>query len=87
LIPNEIIRKAVKRSGISTAEIAWRLGWVEPARRGCAYIRADGNRVKRRLGMNPYIDRHGSRYSAMMQERTALKILEAIGIDPVDIDL
>ena len=78
-VPNESIREAVIRSGVSCYEIAAFIGWSR--KNGVPDI----TRVERYLGMKPWKNRKGEQqYSRSMAEKNALKIIEAINLDPVD---
>ena len=78
-VPIEPLRDAFLRSGLSTHELARRLGWVKP----------DNARVRRALGLYP--DRNGRGTQPRLRETTsydrALAIADALGIDPADVDL
>jgi len=77
-VPVAPLRKALLESGVSTSELARRLGWVRP----------DSSRVARQLGILSNVDSTGRSYvrETTSYER-ALEICEALGIDPVDVDL
>jgi len=77
-VPVAPLRQALLDSGVTTSELARRLGWVRP----------DTVRVARQLGILPNIDGTGRSYTreTTSYER-ALEICEALGIDPVDVDL
>ncbi len=72
--PCEHLARAVEESGVSYAEIAKRLGWVHP----------DTQRVRASLGLRKASD--GKTRVAIRYEN-AVKIIRAIGRDPVDYGL
>jgi hypothetical protein len=78
-VPVGPIRDAFLRSGVSASELARRLGWTRP----------DSLRVHRQLGM--HLDTNGHGVPVRHRETTsmgrAFEILEALGIDPADVDL
>lgn len=77
-VPNETIREAVIRSGVSCYQIAAFVGWGKDSG-------PDVTRVERYLGIKPWKNRKGEyQYSRSMAEANALKIIEAINLDPVD---
>jgi len=78
-VPIAPLREAFLRSDTSVQELARRLGWMRP----------DGYRVQRQLGIRPGSNGHGypARERETMSYERALEICEALGIDPVDVDL
>lgn len=85
----QMIRDAIDEHGIDHYELAQRLGWYIDNR----YRTPDSTRVKRRLGLidvrngrskNIGLAPHKQRF---MLTSTAVKMLEAVGLDPVDIGL
>lgn len=78
-VPTEALRRALEMSGITAAELARRLGWMRP----------DSMRVNRQLGVIPGSNGHGygSRRRETVTLERAYEILEALGVDPVDVDL
>jgi hypothetical protein len=84
LIETAIVRKAFEDSGVSARDLAIRLGWYEAGR---PY--PDSQRVRRRLGLADYLHRDDGTFrpSRSMQERTAIAILDALGMAPVDVGL
>ena len=78
-VPVAPIAEAFARSGVTASELARRLGWVRP----------DTTRVRRQLGQLP--DFNGRGYPITPRETMsytrALEIAEALGIDPVDLNL
>jgi hypothetical protein len=81
-----LLREAFLRSGLTAGDVARVLGWrAAGSQRG----RADSQRVKRYLGITPYPGTRG--YPPRLRERfsyeMAVKLAEAIGVDPVDVGL
>jgi hypothetical protein len=89
------LREAFLASRLSADEVARRLGWMRfPRRRrgGKVYgphMIADESRVKRTLGLR--VHKCGrdskSRLRQSCSYEMALKLAEAIGVDPVDVGL
>lgn len=74
-IPNELVREAFLRSGLSAGEVAIKIGWMQ---RG----KGDGARLKRALGVLRCRDENGSTYvNRRINVETATLIAEAIGVD------
>lgn len=91
-MPVGVIVAAVEASGLSHYEVAKRLGWQRMATdrrysRPVPRLVYDGDRVRRDLGLRT-AHTHGirSRHLAMSYEK-ALLFCEALGLDPVDLDL
>jgi hypothetical protein len=92
--PVEPIREAVQASDLPLNTIAVNLGYLRKTRG--RYIKGDTARVKRHLGIMPQYNvkvrqsgqvyRHKA-YSKNMKYETALKIINALGLDPVDFGL
>jgi hypothetical protein len=81
----EPLREAFLASGRSAYEVALALGWTR-LRDGRRH--PDSERVKRQLGITPYPLARGR--MAIRQRCTyarAVEMAEAIGVDPVDVDL
>jgi len=78
-VPTDLIRSVFEQSGVSASELARRLGWLRP----------DSARVSRQLGITFDRNGHGSpiRNRGTMSYERAIEICEALGIDPVDVDL
>lgn len=79
-VPVQPLQEAFRRSGLTAAELARRLGWYRP----------DSVRVARQLGLISNGGRgHGSRpdMRKTMSRAKALEILDALGLDPVDVDI
>lgn len=76
------LRELVERSGMSYADIARALGWY-------CHGAVDSFRLKRRLGVATYWCPYRKEFvrTQKVWPRTALKIIEAIGLDPVDVGL
>ena len=77
LVPVAPLREAFHRSGLSLYEVAVRLGWTRP----------DGQRVGRALGLHARMNRGRRCRQNRVDYRTAAQLCEAIGVDPVDVDL
>jgi hypothetical protein len=77
-IPVGPLRDAFLRSGVSASELARRLGWTRP----------DSLRVHRQLGVTIDRNGHGSpvRHRETMSTARAYEILDALGIDPLDVE-
>jgi hypothetical protein len=73
------LREAFERSGVSRQELALRLGWLKP----------DGGRVSRALGMTPYDPGHGlpPRLRERITQDRATELARAMGVDPIDVGL
>lgn len=82
-IPVAPLREAFERSGLTAAEVARVLDWRDP--RG----RIDGRRVKRALGIVPVAmgRGYGPKCVRSTSYERALKLADAIGVDPVDVGL
>ena len=78
-VPVESLRLAFVASGMSKSEVARRLGWTRP----------DTARLSRQLGLTS--DQNSrtdpARRRATVSLERAYEILEALGIDPVDVGL
>lgn len=74
-----LLQEAFKKSDITPAELARRLNWMER--------RPDSARAMRRLGIYPYYVRGRKSYNKTVDYDQALKIAEAIGVDPTDVGL
>lgn len=82
-VPIAPLREAFKRSGLTAAEVARVLDWYDHR------SRPDSHRVQRAFGIAPSGMGHGyapKRIRSTTYER-ALMLADAIGIDPVDLDL
>lgn len=77
------LREAFERTGLTATEVARSLNWYD--HRG----RADGQRVKRALGILPSAMGRGcgSKCIRSTSYERAVKLADAIGIDPVDVGL
>ena len=73
--PTAALAKAAEDSGLSMSEIARRLEWTRP----------DVPRLKRALGLQPD-DKNGRPRMACRYE-TAVKIIRALDLDPMDYGL
>ena len=77
-VPVDGLREAFERSGLTSGELARRLGWTKP----------DGYRVYRQLGLTAHHTHRGRvEYRQTMSYRRALEIAQALGVDPVDVGL
>jgi hypothetical protein len=89
------LREAFLASRLSADEVARRLGWMRfPRRRRGGKVygpheEADGSRVKRALGLRAHKSGQGSmpQLRQSCSYEMALKLAEAIGVDPVDVGL
>lgn len=77
----EAVVRVVGRGEVSWGEIARRMGWVNG--------RADTPRVKKTLGLVPTPNGHGYPPSirVLVGVDTAVRLLDAVGLDPVDVGL
>lgn len=82
MVPVELVRDVVERSGTPLDVVAMALGWEKQGL-------PDVTRLKRRLGLlaAPCSKGYGTKAQTHMQEATALLIIDAAGMDPVDIGL
>ena len=76
-VPVDGLREAFERSGLTSGELARRLGWTKP----------DGYRVYRQLGLTPHHSRGHVEFRQTMSYDRALEIANALGVDPVDVGL
>lgn len=81
-VPNDALRQAFLESPMSAAEVARAVGWFD-SKGGCA----DGTRVRRTLGLRPAHENGQARVYQRVGSRNAVKIAEALGLDPVEIGL
>ena len=86
-VPNDQIREAFLRSGLSASEVAIRCGWYI----GGNQTEGDSTKVRRALGIAPSIsvtkyDRY-RRTQMTVSEADAVLILRAIDVAPRDVDL
>lgn len=77
-VETAVMCERFEASGVSARTVALRLAWIDS--RGYP----DGPRVRRALGMRPEWD---GTYRRRMTQAVALRIGEALGLDPVDIGL
>lgn len=75
-IDNRAFREAVEQQGLPLNELALRLDWTIIDKRG--YTKGDMRRVKRALGIGP--NSHKT-----VQHKTALRLCEALGLDPHEV--
>jgi hypothetical protein len=71
------IREAFEQARISKGELANRLGWTRP----------NIDQVNRALGYRPDSNSRGRSTRQRMSYTLALRIAEAMNVDPVDLDL
>jgi hypothetical protein len=76
-VSTDLVREAFERSGLSLSEVAKNLGWVTQV--------PDVGRVSVMLGLKP--DPKYKRPHVTMRHDNALKLCEAMGLDPVDLGL
>lgn len=78
-VPNKELREAFLRSNMTAHDIALFCGWVKKSGT------PDTTKLMRSLGLNSHKDKSGKvRTNTNMQEKTALKIIKALNLDPVD---
>jgi hypothetical protein len=85
-VPNAPIRKAVQkavREGDTYGSIAQRIGWTRRSHRGKTV--GDGTRLKRRVGLAR--ETKTNSLTRTLRYDIAVRIIRAIGEDPVDYDL
>jgi len=75
-VPNQPIREAFLRSGLTTYDVALFCKWVKGKQKS-----PDTTRVERYLGLKAM---KGVRFNVSIAEHNALKIIEALNLDPVD---
>lgn len=82
------VRRAFLASGMSAAGLALRLGWIhDKDNEKHRVLVGDGSRVERRLGLRESTS-HGRYYLAEdISLNHALKIADALGVDPEDLGL
>ena len=77
MVPTEVLRRAFADSRLTPGEVARRMGWLRP----------DSQRVRRYLGLSPQWYQ-GSPYQARTTSyHTAVELVRAMGLDPVDYGL
>lgn len=95
LVDNTALREAFESSGLTAGDVARRMGWTrrqgktrKDGRRAGPWMCADISRVKRALGLNPEGgSRNGGKMRREIDYDTALRLAEAIGVDPTDVGL
>lgn len=75
-MPNQPIREAFLRSGLTTYEVAMFCKWFKGKHKS-----PDTTRVERYLGLRAVKEK---KFNVSLAEHNALPIIEAIGLDPVD---
>lgn len=89
MTPVAPIREAFEAGGGSAVALAHTLGWYgtrtgrTPSER--ANAKADSSRVRRALGIIP--DRKGGPCRQQITLSTAYRLVDAMGLDPVDVGL
>jgi hypothetical protein len=82
-VPTSALATAFERSGLSASEVAISLGWDRKFNgRDGRY--PDSDRVMKVLGLRDYNSKAGMRRRKYVDESTALKLAEAIGVDPTE---
>jgi hypothetical protein len=85
------LREAFVASGLTGGEVAQRLGWTKPHWRYPTTARpvGDQSRVKRVLGLRQYNPGQGypSRYRERMTYDMAVRMAEALNVDPFEVGL
>lgn len=84
-VPNTVLREAFLGSGITTCELARLLGH-ERLREG-RWLTADDSHVVRALGLKRYRSHGKWIMQASMEEGTALRYANALGLAPYEIGL
>jgi len=75
-VPTDVLQRAFADSGLSKSEVARRMGWIVE--------RPDARRVSARLGLIPHSP---GRRSTRADYETAVNLIHAMGLDPVDYGL
>lgn len=78
-VPNDVLREAFLRSGMTKAEAAHALGWYG-GRHPTGTPKVDTTRFSRTVGMG------GHAYRSVHRP-TAVSVAKALGLDPVDLDV
>jgi hypothetical protein len=81
-VPNAPLREAFERMDLSLPELACRLGWERQAHRSRTKV-GDTSRVRRALGYAPSAGTR-SYNQEFIKYDTAVQIVRAMGLDPVD---
>ncbi len=76
-VPVKTMQKAMELSGLNSAQVAYNMEWVNA--RGSA----DVSRVKRTIGLT---DQHGV-WRVTVERELATRLLRAMHVDPVDVDM
>lgn len=88
-IPNDIFRKRFRElekvDFITFADVAYRIGWVTKSKNGVE--KPDSSRVARTLGLVEETVRGERKYRESMTVANALKLCEALHIDPWEVGL
>jgi hypothetical protein len=79
MVPNKEIREAFERSHMTAKEVARGCDWYKGKKR-----LPDDTRVKRALGLATVKNKGGYQFNHHVTEDTALKLVHAMGFDPVD---
>jgi len=82
MIPNQPLREAFERSGLSPQQLACFLGKERTT--GGKYTCGDGGEIRRALGIRR--DSEGN-FRQEISEDKALAYIEALNLDPVDFNL
>jgi hypothetical protein len=79
MVPIELLREAFERSGITRSELARRMGWLQP----------QAWRVSRALGYSVDTNSRGVRKQPREHVTLAMayRLIEAMNVDPIDIDI
>jgi hypothetical protein len=80
-VPVGPLREAFDRSGVGATELARQLGWFD--HRGFA----DGQRVRRVLGIAPTPGRRGPQWRREVRHRTALRFASVLGLGAGEVEL
>lgn len=77
-VPNKELREAFLRSGLNVNDVA----------RFCGRFKKNGmpetTGINRALGLVPQVSKGRTYYNTHIQDETALKIIRALNLDPVD---
>lgn len=84
MVGNEVLRKKFewleRREGLTLAEVAERIGWITRAKTG---RKPDSSRVGRTLG----VARENGKARTQISVENALKLADALHVDPVEMGL
>lgn len=88
MVETKVMREAIERKDVDLRTLAVRLGLLKYHRNPAWPPSGDIGALKRYLGITKTIDHKGNRdYRKHLQERTAIRILNAADIDPWEVGL